>query len=77
MALEKKIPTISFTYNDPISFYEYMYDVAKLARAKGLKILWHSNGSLNPQALRELLKYTDAVTIDLKGFTDKFYRFPY
>ena len=74
MALEKKIPTISFTYNDPISFYEYVYDVAKLARVRGLKILWHSNGSLNPQALRELLKYTDAVTIDLKGFTDKFYR---
>lgn len=74
LALEKKTPTISFTYNDPISFYEYVYDVAKLARAKGLKILWHSNGTLNPEPLRELLKYTDAVTIDLKGFTDKFYR---
>ena len=74
MALEKKIPTISFTYNDPISFYEYVYDVARLAKSKGLKILWHSNGSINPEPLRELLKYTDAVTIDLKGFTDKFYR---
>ena len=74
IALEKKIPTISFTYNDPISFYEYVYDVAKLAQAKGLKILWHSNGSINPEPLKELLKYTDAVTIDLKGFTDKFYR---
>ena len=74
IALEKKIPTISFTYNDPISFYEYVYDVAKLAQAKGLKILWHSNGSINPEPLKELLKYTDAVTIDLKGFTDTFYR---
>ncbi len=74
LALEKNTPTISFTYNDPISFYEYVYDVAKLAKAKGLKILWHSNGTLNPEPLRELLKYTDAVTIDLKGFTDKFYR---
>jgi pyruvate formate lyase activating enzyme len=74
LAEDKGIPTISFTYNDPISFYEYVYDVARLARARGLKILWHSNGSLNPEPLRELLKYTDAVTIDLKGFTDQFYR---
>ncbi|MBU1871338.1 MAG: AmmeMemoRadiSam system radical SAM enzyme, partial [Candidatus Omnitrophica bacterium] len=73
MAIKKNIPTISFTYNEPISFYEYMYDIAKLAKKKGLKIIWHSNGSINPQPLEELLKYTDAVTIDLKGFTDKFY----
>jgi len=74
LAIEKKIPTLSFTYNEPTSFYEYVYDIAKLAKAKGLKILWHSNGSMSPQALKELLKYTDSVTIDLKGFTDKFYR---
>ncbi|MBN3038538.1 MAG: AmmeMemoRadiSam system radical SAM enzyme [Candidatus Omnitrophica bacterium] len=73
MAKERNIPTISFTYNDPISFYEYVYDVAKLAKAQGLKILWHSNGTLNPEPLRELLKYTDAVTIDLKGFSEEFY----
>jgi pyruvate formate lyase activating enzyme len=74
IALERKIPTISFTYNDPIAFYEYVYDVAKLAKKNGLRVLWHSNGSLNPEPLRELLKYTDAVTIDLKGFTPQFYK---
>jgi pyruvate formate lyase activating enzyme len=74
IALEREIPTISFTYNDPISFYEYVYDVARLAKEKGLRILWHSNGSINPEPLRELLKYTDAVTIDLKGFTSHFYK---
>lgn len=74
MAIEKKIPTLSFTYNEPITFYEYVYDTARLAKQKGLRILWHSNGTLNPEPLKELLKYTDAVTIDLKGFTDKFYR---
>ncbi len=73
LALRKNIPTISFTYNEPISFYEYVYDVSKLAKQKGLKVIWHSNGSMNPEPLRELLKYTDAVTIDLKGFTNKFY----
>lgn len=74
IALEKKIPTLSFTYNEPTSFYEYVYDIAKLAKSKGLRILWHSNGALNPEPLKALLKYTDAVTIDLKGFTDKFYK---
>lgn len=73
-AINRDIPTLSFTYNDPISFYEYVYDVAKLAKEKGLKILWHSNGTLNPEPLKRLLKYTDAVTLDLKGFTDEFYR---
>lgn len=75
IAIEKNIPTLSFTYNDPISFYEYVYDIAKLAKEKGgLNILWHSNGSLNPEPLKELLKYTDAVTIDLKGFTEESYQ---
>lgn len=73
LVLGKNIPTISFTYNEPTAFYEYVYDIAKLAKQKGLKIIWHSNGSMNPEPLKELLKYTDGVTIDLKGFTDKFY----
>ena len=74
MAIDRKIPTLSFTYNDPISFYEYVYDCARFGKKKGLRFLWHSNGTLNPESLRELLKYTDAVTFDLKGFTDDFYR---
>ncbi len=72
-ALKRKVPTLSFTYNEPTSFYEYAYDIAKLAKMKGLKVIWHSNGALSPQPLEELLKYTDGVTIDLKGFTEKFY----
>lgn len=50
-----------------------MYDVATTAKSNGLKILWHSNGAMNPEPLRTLLQYTDAVTIDLKGFTKKAY----
>lgn len=73
IAIKNKIPTLSFTYNEPTSFYEYVYDIAKIAKEKGLNILFHSNGSMSPQALEELLKYTDGVTIDLKGFTEKFY----
>lgn len=74
LAIRKKISTISFTYNEPTSFYEYAYDTARIAKRKGLNILWHSNGGMNPEPLEELLKYTDATTIDLKGFTEEFYR---
>ncbi len=74
IALERKIPAISFTYNDPIVCYEYLYDVSVLAKQKGVRTLWHSNGFINPEPLREILKYTDAVTIDLKGFTKKAYK---
>lgn len=73
LAIKRKIPTISFTYNEPTSFYEYVYDTARIAKDKGLNILFHSNGSMSSKALKELLKYTDAVTVDLKGFTRKFY----
>jgi len=73
LALQKQVPTISFTYNEPAVFYEYMYDIAALAHEKSLKILWHSNGVMNPGPLKKLLEFTDAVTIDLKGFTDDAY----
>ena len=74
LAIKKNIPTLSFTYNEPTSFYEYVYDTAKIAKERGLKILWHSNGSMNPEPLKELLRYTDSITIDLKGFTQEFYQ---
>ena len=72
-ALRLGIPTISFTYNDPIVFYEYVYDIARLAKENNLNIIWHSNGSMEKAPLEALLKYTDAVTIDLKGFSKKAY----
>ena len=50
-----------------------MLDISKLARQKGLKNTMHSCGYINPEPLRELLKYMDAVNIDLKGFNEDFY----
>jgi len=77
LAKEKNCPTLSFTYNEPTVFYEYMLDIVKLAKAKGLKTIFHTNGSLNEKPLRALLQYIDGVTVDLKGFTQEFYsKFP-
>jgi len=69
MAKELGVPTISATYNEPTVFYEYLLDYARIAKKEGLRILWHSNGYMQPEPLKELLKYTDAVTVDLKGFS--------
>ena len=65
---------VAFTYNEPSIFYEYMVDTAKAAKDKGLKAVVISNGYLNAKPMRELCKVVSAVKIDLKAFTEKFYR---
>lgn len=74
LALQHGCDAVSFTYNEPIIFYEYMYDVAHRAQEVGLKALFHTNGSINPQPLATLLEVMDAVTVDLKAFTEEFYQ---
>lgn len=64
---------IAYTYSEPTVFYEYMRDIAKLARQRGLKNVVVSSGYINPEPLKSLLPYIDAYKIDFKGFSDKFY----
>jgi len=73
-ALRQGANSISFTYTEPTVFYEYIYEISKLAKKNGLKTSIVSNGFINPEPLRKLLPYLDAVKIDLKAFTEKFYR---
>ena len=65
---------IAFTYTEPTVFYEYMYDTARIARGKGLKVIWISNGYINWEPLLDLCPYLDAANIDLKCFEDAMYR---
>jgi pyruvate formate lyase activating enzyme len=65
---------IVYTYTEPTVFYEYMLDISKLAGSKGLKNGMHTCGYINHDPLVELLKYMDAVNVDLKGFSEEFYR---
>lgn len=65
---------VAYTYSEPTVFYEYMYDTARLAREAGLKNVMVSAGYINPGPLAELLPYMDVVKIDLKGFSEPFYR---
>jgi pyruvate formate lyase activating enzyme len=66
--------SITYTYAEPTVFYEYMLDVAYRAKEAGLLNLIHSNGFINQAPLRNLCKVLDAANIDLKGFTETFYR---
>ncbi len=65
---------LSFTYNEPTVFYEFMYDTAMLGKKNGLNVICHTNGGMKPEPLSALLKHLDGVTVDLKGFTADYYR---
>lgn len=65
---------LSFTYNEPTVFYEFMLDIARLASQKGLNTIFHTNGGMKPEPMKNLLAHMRGVTVDLKGFTADFYK---
>lgn len=73
-AVKSGCETIAYTYSEPIIFYEYMLDTAKIAHQKGIKNLMVTAGFINPVPLRELCKYIDAAHVDLKGFSKEYYK---
>lgn len=66
--------SISYTYTEPTVFFEYMIDIAKLAKQRGIKNVWVTSGYINKEPLIELCKYLDVARVDLKGFSDEFYQ---
>lgn len=65
---------IAYTYNEPVIWYEYVTDCAKLARVEGLKNIMVTNGFVKRQPLLKLIGLIDAFNIDLKSFNNRFYR---
>ena len=65
---------VAFTYNEPLIGYEYVRDTAKLVRDAGMKNVIVTNGTAELSVLEEIIPYIDAMNIDLKGFTDHYYR---
>ena len=65
---------VAFTYNEPLIGYEFVRDTAKLVKQNGMKNVMVTNGTAERAVLDELLPFTDAFNIDLKGFTDRYYR---
>jgi len=73
-ALASGCRSISYTYTEPTIFFEYAYDTAVLARKAGLRNVFVTNGYITPEALACIRPFLDAANIDLKGFSDRFYR---
>ncbi len=65
---------IAYTYNEPFTFYEFMLKTAQLSHEIDLKNVVVSNGYINPEPLQKLLPYIDAFNIDLKAFSNAFYK---
>jgi len=66
--------TIAYTYTEPTIFYELAYDTAVLAQKQGIKNVFVSNGYMSPEAAHKIAPYLDAINIDIKALTDKFYQ---
>ncbi len=73
-AIKTKSRSISYTYTEPTIFFEYAYDTARLAKEKGLYNIFVTNGFMSRDALETIRPYLDAANVDLKGFTDEFYK---
>ena len=73
-AKQNNCKTVAHTYTEPVVFFEYMLDCAVVGKEKGVPNVMISNGYIREKPMRELCKYLGAVKIDLKAFTDKFYK---
>ena len=69
-----KAETIAYTYSEPVVFYEYMYDIAKEVRNHKIGSVMISNGYIQKKPLKELCKVLTGVKIDLKSYSEKFYK---
>ncbi len=71
--ISKGCKSIAYTYSEPVTFYEYAYDTAFLAKKAGIKNIFKSNGYIYPDPLKKLCTVIDAANIDLKAFTESTY----
>jgi pyruvate formate lyase activating enzyme len=74
IARNQKSPVIAFTYNEPTVFTEYLIDIARDAKKYGIRSAMISCGVMNEAPLTEICKTLDAIKIDLKGYSEDFYR---
>lgn len=66
--------SIAYTYTEPTVYYEFAHDTARLAKEAGLLNLFVTNGYISKDALSQIAPFLDAANIDLKGFSEEFYR---
>ena len=72
-SIAKGCKSIAYTYSEPVTFYEYAYDTAVLAKQAGIRNIFKSNGYIYPEPLKKLCGVIDAANIDLKSFSESTY----
>ncbi len=72
-AVKNNSRSIAYTYSEPMTFYEYTFETATLARKAGVRNIVKSNGYINPEPLKKLCSVIDAANIDLKSFNESTY----
>ena len=72
--LKYRCPTIAYTYTEPVIFYEYMYDISVKASKKGIRNVVITGAHINPEPMKKLTEVVDAIKIDLKAFSEEFYK---
>ena len=73
-AVASQSKTIAYTYTEPTIFFEYAFDIGKIAHTRGIKNVFVTNGYMTAEALEAIAPYLDAANVDLKAFSDDFYK---
>lgn len=73
LAKRSRVPSIAFTYNDPVIWGEFVMDISRLARQEGIKSVMVTAGYITPDARPDVYRYIDAANVDLKAFSERFY----
>ena len=73
LAAKYGCPSIAFTYNEPTIWGEYVIDICRAARARGLNTVMVTNGYITREAFHDIYDHIDAANVDLKAFTEDFY----
>jgi len=73
IAEKRKVPHIAYTYSEPVIFYEYMSDIARLGHEKGVKSVMITGGYIEKEPLAELMPHLDAIKVDLKSIREDYY----
>ncbi|UCG61099.1 MAG: AmmeMemoRadiSam system radical SAM enzyme [Candidatus Zixiibacteriota bacterium] len=71
---QRNVPTIAYTYSEPVIFYEYMYDTAELGHKHDIRSVMITGGYIEEKPLADLLPHLDAVKVDLKAIREQYYK---
>jgi len=74
LAQHYQCPSLAYTYGEPVVFYEYMTDAAEAGHAQGIKSVVVTGGYIQQDALKKLCQAVDAIKVDLKAFSEKYYK---